>query len=396
MDAVELQKLFRSIESSRVERKSSGSAKEEIRKAICAFGNDLPDQRLPGFIFIGVKDDGTCAGLSVDDQLLRELGGYRELVTPFPRMNVERHIIDGCELAVVEVLPSDSTPLRYDGRVWIRVGPRRAVASPEEERRLVEKRRAGDLPFDIRPLTSAALDDLDVDLFKSTYLPQSVAADVLALNRRTVEQQLAALRLATAGNPPLPTVLGLLIVGKDPGSWVSGANVQFLRIDGKELGEPVKHGPPPIAGPMAEMLRDVERLVQTHISTAVDFTSGPSEVRRPDYPIEALRQLLRNAVMHRNYEGTNAPIRITWFDDRIEIANPGGPFGQVTVGNFGTPGITDYRNPHLAEAMRNMGFVQKFGVGIATARRLLAENGNPPPEFKVEPTNVLVTIRRRP
>jgi ATP-dependent DNA helicase RecG len=66
----------------------------------------------------------------------------------------------------------------------------------------------------------------------------------------------------------------------------------------------------------------------------------------------------------------------------------------VTRANFGDPGVTDYRNPHLAEAMKTLGYVQRFGVGIATARRLLAENRNPPPEFEPRDTHVLVTVRR--
>jgi ATP-dependent DNA helicase RecG len=87
---------------------------------------------------------------------------------------------------------------------------------------------------------------------------------------------------------------------------------------------------------------------------------------------------------------------MTWFTDRIEIQNPGGPFGQVNRQNFAQPGITDYRNPHLAEAMKNLGYVQRFGVGIPLARRELEKNGNPPPEFIVEDAHVLVIVRRRP
>ena len=72
--------------------------------------------------------------------------------------------------------------------------------------------------------------------------------------------------------------------------------------------------------------------------------------------------------MHRIYESTNAPTRVYWYDDRIEIMNPGGPFGVVTKENFGQPGITDYRNPNLADAIKVMGFVQKFGLGIQLAK----------------------------
>ena len=111
-------------------------------------------------------------------------------------------------------------------------------------------------------------------------------------------------------------------------------------------------------------------------------------------PKGALQQFVRNAVMHRTYESTNAPVRVTWYEDRIEITSPGGPYGVVRADNFGQAGVADYRNPNLAEAMRVLGFVQRFGVGIATARRLLAENGNPAPEFDVQPTLVGVRVGR--
>jgi ATP-dependent DNA helicase RecG len=107
----------------------------------------------------------------------------------------------------------------------------------------------------------------------------------------------------------------------------------------------------------------------------------------------ALQQLTRNAIMHRAYEATHAPVRVSWYDDRIEIINPGGPFGEVTVESFGQPGLTDYRNPNLAEAMRVLGFVQRFGAGIPIARRALAENGNPPPEFRASQTFVTAIVR---
>lgn len=126
------------------------------------------------------------------------------------------------------------------------------------------------------------------------------------------------------------------------------------------------------------------------------MTEGPLEVRRAEYPLTALQQLARNAILHRTYEGTNAPVRLYWFGDRIEIHSPGGPFGQVSRENFGREGLTDYRNPHLAEAMKVLGYVQRFGMGIPLARQELRRNGNPPPEFVPEGGHVLVLVRRRP
>ena len=119
-----------------------------------------------------------------------------------------------------------------------------------------------------------------------------------------------------------------------------------------------------------------------HNRVAVDLTSARTERRSSLYPIAALQQITRNAVMHRAYEATNAPARVTWFTDRVEVINPGGLYGSVNKDNFGSPGATDYRNPNLAEAMRTLGFVQRFGVGIALARRLLREAGHPDPVFE--------------
>ena len=397
MDDQALEVLLLDLESDRVERKSSAADGSELRRAICAFANDLPNHHQPGILFIGARNDGSCAQLGITDELLRTLADMRSdgNILPLPTMTVQKKTLRGCELAVIVVEPSDAPPVRYRGRVWVRVGPRRAVASAEEERRLTEKRRALDLPFDIRPMRAARLEDLDLDLFRRDYLSATLPIDVLEANQRSVEDQLSSLRFVAVEPPLTPTNLGLLVVGQDPRQFFPGAYVQFLRIEGTELTDPIKDQKE-IDGPLPELLRRLDEIFLVHISIASDITAQPVELRHPDYPLVALQQLARNAILHRTYEGTHAPVRIIWFSDRIEIHSPGGPFGQVTRDNFGTPGITDYRNPHLAEAMKNLGYVQRFGLGIPLARNELDKNGNPPPEFDVQDAHVLVTIRRRP
>ncbi|MFN0110721.1 MAG: ATP-binding protein [Blastocatellia bacterium] len=388
----ELEKLLIEMESDRVERKASVSDRDKIRQAICAFANDLPNHQLPGVVFVGVNDDGSCAKLPITDELLRTLADMRSdgNTLPFPAMTVQKRLLAGCEVAVIIVEPADAPPVRYNGRVWIRVGPRRATASAEEERRLSEKRRSKDQPFDLRPIVSASLDDLDLELFRRFYLPAAIPADVLEQNQRSIEDQLKSLRFVTADLQP--TVLGLLTVGKAPRWFLPGAYIQFLRIDGTGLTDPIKDQKE-IDGALPDMLRFLDVIFEAHISIATDFTSQSIEQRQPDYPIVALQQLSRNAVLHRSYEGTNAPVRIYWFRDRIEIQNPGGPYGQVTQHNFGQPGMTDYRNPNLAEVMKNLGYVQRFGIGIELARHEMQKNGSPPLEFTVGESYVLVTAR---
>jgi ATP-dependent DNA helicase RecG len=96
--------------------------------------------------------------------------------------------------------------------------------------------------------------------------------------------------------------------------------------------------------------------------------------------------------MHRNYETSNAPVRILWFSDRVEISNPGGPFGQVRIDNY--MNTNDYRNSGLASAMKSLNFVNKFGRGISRIQKSLEANGNPPAEFTITESSWLVTIRK--
>jgi ATP-dependent DNA helicase RecG len=390
----ELLALAVDLESDRAERKQAFTDKDKVAQAVCAFANDLPGHGLPGYVLIGVTDRGELCGTAVTDQLLRDLGTLRAdgNILPLPSMAISKRTLAGVEIALIEVMPATAPPVRFKGIPWIRVGPTRSIATPEEEARLAERRRASDLPFDCMPLPSATLDDLDLDLFTRTYLPAALAPEVIAANDRAVAHQLAALRFATVDG--VPTVAGVVTVGGEPPAYVPGAYVQFLRIAGSEITDDVLDDHR-IVLPLPDMLRELDELLRINVRTSVDLTTAAVERRQPDYPIAALQQLTRNAVMHRNYETSMAPVRVTWLSDRVEIQNPGGPYGQVTMENFGKPGIADYRNPTIAEAMRQLGYVQRFGVGIATARKALAENGNPEPEFHVEPTYVSVTVRSR-
>ena len=233
--------------------------------------------------------------------------------------------------------------------------------------------------------------DLDMRTFENDYLPCAISPEALAENRRDRGQQLNALRLVARNGAP--TVTAILVLGRDPRYWFPGAYLQFVRYGGTAVTDEVlDHAE--LSGPLPEQLREADRLLRLNIPNALD-TRGERHVEERSYPYEALRELLRNAAIHRNYEISHTPVRISWLVDRVEILSPGSAFGEVGRDNFGQ-GTTSYRNPTIAEAMKNMGFMQRFGIGIETARRTLAENGNPPPEFDVQDAFVLVTVRRRP
>ena len=379
----ELEDLLRSGESDSVERKRNASDLDRIREAVCGFANDLPDHRRPGVVFVGIEDDGSCADIAIDDVLLRQLGQIRDDggITPFPSMQVRRVVVSGCPTAVIVVHPSENPPVRCRGRTWIRIGPRRGIAASEEERRLTEKRRWANLPFDAQPLIGSTVDDLDLNRFENEYLPSLVSRDTVAQNERTREQQMLALRLISAEG--VPTTTAILMLAKSPQDWLRGAEIAWRRVDGQSLTDKTIDERT-LTGTVPDQLRRIDEVMDSANATSVEMEDSTHK-RESDYPLSALQQLVRNAVMHRNYEGTGAPVRVTWYSDRIEILSPGGPFGAVTPATFNMPGATDYRNPTLAEALKGYGFVERFGQGLEIARRELRRNGNPPPAFDFPP-----------
>ena len=212
----QLPALLADLESDRIERTSSTSKTDKFGEAICAFANDLPGHGLPGYLLVGVQDDGALSGLTVTDDLLKNLAAIRSdgNVLPQPAMTVTRFVLDGGEVAVVEVLPSDLPPVRYKGRSWVRVGPRRATASEQEERILSERRVAHARSFDARPCREAGIEEIALGQFDA-YRREAIDPEIIAANQRSVEQQLASLRLY---DPEFscPTHAGILLFGKNP------------------------------------------------------------------------------------------------------------------------------------------------------------------------------------
>ena len=388
-----LRALIADRESDRVELTVSTTNTDKFGEAICAFANDFPNHRQPGHLIVGVGDDGTVSGLTVTDELLRRLGALRPNVNiePLPAMTIQRYALPEGDVAVVEVLPSDLPPVRYKGRVWIRVGPSRRGANQQEERILIEKRTALQRTLDVRPCHGCAIDDLILDLFLIGYLPAAVDRAVIAENNRTHREQMASLRFYDLA-ADCPTNAGVLLFAKAPLRWVAGAWIQFVRWAGTTMADdPI--GERRFSGDLLTVLREVEAFIALPARSHPEAESALRERTETDYPPVAIRELLLNAIMHRSYE-SNAPVRFYWYDDRIEIQNPGGLYGMASPENF--PRQTDYRNPVVAEALATLGYVNAFGRGVIRAQEALRRNGNPAAEFTFEPSHVLATIRRAP
>lgn len=282
------------------------------------------------------------------------------------------------EVAIIEVQPSEDTPVRYKGVIWIRVGARKAEANTEEERILTEKGQIQSSSFDSCPCREATIGDIDVELFKKEYLPKAVSSATLAKDKRTPIQQMASLRLFdTRFN--CPTYAGLLLLGHDPQYFIPAAYIQYVKFAGTNRATKVLKENR-FKGNLISMLMELEYFIKYSIeSKRPEFVSVLREEPRINYPWEAIRELAMNAVMHRAYNGNNSPIKFYEYSDRIEIDNPGNLYGKVNLENF--PNETDYRKPNIAEIMLNLGYVNRFGSGVNTVSTLLEENKSIPAEF---------------
>ena len=392
MTTEQLRSLMADTESDRVERTTSTKNTDKFGEAVCAFANDFPNHRQPGYLLVGVDDSGRASGLTVTDNLLLDLGALRSNVNiePLPAMTVQKYVLPEGEVAVVEALPSDLPPVRYKGRVWVRVGPSRRGANQQEERILTEKRTAVQKTFDARPCQGCTIDDLVLDLFLVSYLPAAVAREVIEENNRNVKEQMASLRFYDL-RADCPTNAGALLFAKEPLCWIPGAYVQFVRWAGTTMADS-PDGEKPFSGDLLTVLREMQAFLSLPAVTRPVADSALRERNETDYPTVAIRELLWNAVMHRSYE-SNAPVRFYWYDDRGEIQNPGGLYGMASPENF--PRQTDYRNPVVSEAMATLGFVNAFGRGVIRTQEALRKNGSPPAEFTFETSHVLATIRRK-
>ena len=369
-----LQKILSDTESYHIEKTVATDNMDKFSQAICAFSNDVADSKKKGYLIIGVRDNGELAGLQVDDKLLLQISNIRTdgNILPQPVMTVEKFSFTQGDVLVVEVTPSQVPPVRYRGRIWVRVGPRKSIATEAEEKLLTERRLSNIRTFDAMPCLGTTLEDLDITLFKKEYLSKAVAEDILQEDKRTIEEQMASLGLYDL-RYQCPTNAAIVLFGNNPERFLHGAYIQYVRFKGLDrAGDIINEHK--FSGNLCKVLPRIDVFVETSIAQKRPIPiSVLREKTVSKYPYWATRELLMNAIMHRDYE-SNAPVAFYEYDDHIEIQNAGGLYGKVSANNF--PNVSDYRNPFIAEAMKVLGYVNRFSRGVYRVQKELEENGN--------------------
>ena len=397
IDAIELERLIESGEGPRLEFKPNWkNHREDIRIDICAFANDIPGSGLVGYVVVGLDNDGNHSGYSPTEEHARDAASMRSdgNLHPFPELEVEQVLLRGAPCIVMAVSPSPILPVRLRGVSWIRVSDTRSRVTALEEQRLFERMRSSVAIPILRAIPGASPADLDLESFREyIQLPGVVPEEVRLQNHRSEAHQLRALRFMTIDDRP--TALGILNLCPRPTQFLTGAYVQFRRVDGPLISDPTADERR-IEGDLRSVLRTLDEVSRANVHTMVKIEPGAPESRQPDYPLGALSEILRNAILHRSYDELHisAPTRFTIYTNRVEITSPGGPYGPVSKEQFGRPDVTSYRNEPLAEVMQRLGYVQRYGVGIALANQLMSENGNPSIEFDITDSMIRAILHK--
>ncbi|MDI9335449.1 MAG: ATP-binding protein [Gammaproteobacteria bacterium] len=410
-DEAWLQALIAQPEGERLERTAQfdfDGIRRKLGRTLCAFANDLSDTQTPGYFLIGVKDDKVGGGLSgyqYQDADVQKIVAWLNnpsqddarqgtFIGPAMAFKVDSFLHPEGDVLLIEVPSSALCPHRFESQIWVRMGSITTRANALHEQYLIEcKRRRTGLNADARACLEASLDDIDLSMFRA-FRGLVDTEEVLEENQRSIKHQLAGLNLYDL-HRDCPTVAGMVCFGhtgrdnQRKGLAHAASIVQFIRYAGLDKASPIKFHDA-FALPMLVMRERLDALLKANMESTFT-TEGMREVERQHYPFSALRELVNNAIAHRDYFLRGA-IQINWFEKHVEILSPGGPVPPVTQENFGQ--YSEQRNPHISFVMFLLQMVERFGRGIALAQARLRQNGNPPAEFEFLGGTVLrVTVR---
>ncbi|MCL4419467.1 hypothetical protein M1146_05195, partial [Patescibacteria group bacterium] len=185
----------------------------------------------------------------------------------------------------------------------------------------------------------------------------------------------------------LPTLAGIMLLSQYPQEFFPQLSVTAMVVQGKEIGQLGVDGErfidnKRIEGTIPEMLEATLAFVRRNMKIKTIITEDGTRADKPEYPIKAVREIILNALIHRDYSvhTERSPVRLVLYEDRLELENPGGLYGRITVDNLGKV-AADTRNPYIAGALEIMINTENRFSGIPTVLAELKKAGMPAPVF---------------
>jgi ATP-dependent DNA helicase RecG len=288
-------------------------------------------------------------------------------------------------MVVVQVPRGMPYVYALDGRYLTREADQNNPLLPRLLRRLILER--GDVTFESEPARGAQKDDLDwhqVEVYASTLSGMGgISPEQILIKRGCVLK---------AGDALQPTNAGILLFGKDPQQFLRGSDITAARFAGGEMGDVFMRQD--ITGTLPQQIRRAETFLVDNLRKGVQLGSNMARTEQLEYPLKAVRELVVNAVAHRDYSIHGDGIRLYVFSDRLEITSPGGLPGPVTVDNIVDERFS--RNSAIVQVLSDMGFIERLGYGVDRVIALMREESLPEPKFEETAGGFKVILFNKP
>ena len=354
------------------------SIPKDFAKTICGMANASG-----GTILLGVRDDGAIAGFDADNKTIADIENRGTSCEPTVRLSVQKL----GECLAIKVEESHGKPVLCKQGYFIRNG----TLTERIPNREVQRLRAlyYPMPFDSVICEKFGFpDDFDDSAYEKwrSALPAASAqmsAEELLPRIGAAEKTGGEMRLTNAA---------VLMFAKEPQRFISECPVTYLLFNGVEGTRIVKREE--MAKPIPFLLDSVEELLERHMNNAYILTGKIQREEVPEYPLEAVREALVNAVVHRDWNLSGANVFVELHGDKLLVKSPGGfPLG-VDEENIDISCVR--RNEHLADLMQRGKIIEKAGTGITRMRQECEKAGNPPPEISEIGDLVIAAFRPNP
>jgi len=340
-------------ESETLEFKKSVGEWKEIIETISALSNTRG-----GEIYVGINNSGEVNGVEIGKNTIEDLTNKIAQNTDpkiHPRITTEKII--GKSLIVIEVKESSDHLVLAFGRPYKRVGKSTVRMSKDEYERLILEKYKDKLQFDNQICKHATLEDINWDFVTKFFIPkyESITETKLVGNQKELLEALGCIRNDN------PTRAGVLLFGKNPQKIFKNAYIAMARYKGKEVGgERLDYKE--FNGNLFHQIDECDKYIKEHI--AIMSRLLPYKVERediPEYPLFSIRELVTNAVVHRDYAIIGSKVIIKMFDNKIEFYNPGGLPSGITPENITNKQFS--RNPILTRVLSKIGYIEELGEG---------------------------------
>ncbi|GEM_PF-984810 len=389
MTEQELLDLIAQGESQSLELKDAGARPSGLAETLVAFANTNG-----GKVIIGVNEKTRhVSGIKKKEEVINTIHRAANLPCAEPAVNISvEEVIIQNNLAFVVTVPYQPTALfTTTGKVLLRRGSENIPASQSEIINLSSKR--GRLRYEATVVEEATLQDIDFELLKEYREAYGEKRDK-KLTQPDLDLLNALGSIVKVGEDYKPTVAGILIFGKNPQRFLPQSEVPVVRYSGEEITKDYRSKE--FTGTLPQIIEKIIDNVSDHIQVASVRGEPRLKGKRediPDYSLPALREIIINAIAHREYQIRGSRIIIKCFTDHIQVWSPGNFVEPITPETIYAAGPF-HRNPDIMKALYGYGYVEAYGDGMHLIKEQFEKHPLKPPlpEFKEAPGGIFTLV----